>query len=166
MANYGIIRTVDGKEIISDQSTKPTEQFHPDYAKLFVSIPNTARQGYVKNGTKWEAPIHVDEGDTNEEADSQSQKHKQQVTKGLFFLELTRAERVAYKAAVKAGDKDVVNDLETCWEESGDIWLFNHASNPHKDVLTDLKALGILTDATIAKLTTIHKLDKAPPEVS
>ena len=166
MANYGIIHTVNGKEVIEDQSTDPTKQFHPDYAKLFVSIPNTARQGYVKNGTKWEAPTVWDEGDTNEEANAMAMRHTQQVTKSLFFLELTRAERLAYKAAVKAGDKDVVNDLETCWEESGDIWLFNHASNPHKDVLTDLKALGILTDATIAKLTTIHQLDKVPPGVS
>lgn len=166
MANYGIINTVDGKETILDQSADPTKQFHPDYAKLFVSIPSTARAGYVKNGTKWEAPTFVDSGDTNEEANALAMKHIQQVTKGVFFLELTRAERVAYKAAVKAGDKDVVNDLETCWEESGDVWLLNHASNPHKDVLADLKALGILTDATIAKLTTNHKLDKIPPTVS
>ena len=43
------------------------------------------------------------------------------------------------------------------------IWLANVPENTQfKDALTNLKAAGILSDATIAKLTTLLKLDRDP----
>ncbi len=160
MANYGLVETVDGKETVIEISADPTKQFHADLAEHFVSISASARPGWIKNGSKWEAPAAADPA-----PDTDSMLHAQCVTKGLFFLEITRAERAAYKAALKAGTNDTVNDLEDVWQDSGDVWLLDHVKNEHKDVLANLKADGILTDATITNLTTIHKLDKVPPGV-
>ena len=162
MANYGLVETIDGKETITNISSDPTKQFHADLAKLFVSVSASAREGWVKNGSKWEAP--ADKPDPV--PDTSAMVHTQCVTKALFFLELTRAERKAYKAALTAGTSDTVNDLEDLFQNSGDVWLLDHAQNEQgKDLLTNLKAEGILTDATITKLTTIHQLDKVPPGI-
>ena len=162
MANYGLVETINGKETITQVSSDPTKQFHEDLAKIFVSVSASAKSGWVKNGSKWEAPADI----PDPTPDTNSMVHTQCVTKSLFFLEMTRAERTAYKAAVKAGTSDTVNDLEDIFQNSGDVWLLDHAQNEQgKDVLANLKAEGILTDATITKLTTIHQLDKVPPGV-
>ena len=55
--------------------------------------------------------------------------------------------------------------MQGLWDEDpmAAIWLANTPENAEfKDALTNLKAAGILSDATIAKLTTFLKLDRDP----
>ena len=93
-------------------------------------------------------------------------KSQQTSRKALFMMHLTAADRTKYRAAVKDGSNDLVNDLELTWGSGGSVWLLNHAANTeYKNVLTDLKTAGILSDESIAKITTAFFLDKTPPNL-
>lgn len=68
----------------------PAGKFHPDVAKLFVSVPEGAVVGSVKNGSNWTHP-------TDDEP--APEPRRKQVTPPEFLLLFTPAERIAIRQA-------------------------------------------------------------------
>lgn len=139
-----------------------TKSYHPDLQSLFVDVPDGTGQGDVLNpsdGTWKKAgnPRTI----TPDIAPFSTQE--QEVPQAIFKSTLTREERKTWKA--KIGSDDTVDAMQGLWDEDpmAAIWLANVPENAEfKDALTNLKAAGILSDATIAKLTTLLKLDRDP----
>ncbi len=162
MTQKALIETdLEGNQRISTICADPAKNYHASIAALFVSVPNSAKVGFIKDGSTWKA-----EAEPSLAFDSGVAKSTQTARKPLFMINITAADRTKYRAAVKDGSNDLVNDLELTWDAGGTVWLLNHAANTeYKNVLTDLKAASILSDASIAKLTTAFSLDKTPPNI-
>ena len=151
----------EGKQRITIICANPSKNYHADIAALFVNVPNSAEVGFIKDGSTWKA-----EAASSIAIDNGIAKSQQTSRKPLFMTHVTAADRAKYRAAVKDGSNDLVNDLELTWGSGGTVWLLDNAANTeYKNVLTDLKTAGILSDASIAKITTAFSLDKTPPNL-
>jgi len=162
MTQKALIETdSEGNQRISVICADPAKNYHASIAGLFVSVPNSAKVGFIKDGSTWKA-----EAEPSIAFDNGIAKSQQMARKPLFMMNLITADRAKYRAAVKDGSNDLVNDLELTWDSGGTVWLLDNAANTeYKNVLTDLKTAGILSDASIAKLTTAFYLDKTPPNL-
>ena len=139
-----------------------TKSYHPDLQALFVDVPDDTNQGDVRNPSD-NTFKHAGNPKTISPDIAPFSPQEQEVPQAVFKSTLTRAERKAWKA--KIGSDDTVDAMQSLWDDNPmeSIWLANVAENAeYKDALTNLKAAGILGDATIAKLTTLLKLDKDP----
>ena len=139
-----------------------TKCYHPDLQALFVDVPDGTAQGDVRNPSD-NTFKHAGNPKTISPDIAPFSPQEQEVPQAVFKSTLTRAERKAWKA--KIGSDDTVDAMQGLWDETplASIWLANVAENTeYKDALTNLKAAGVLGDATIAKLTTLLKLDRDP----
>ena len=139
-----------------------TKCYHPDLQALFVDVPDGTAQGDVRNPSD-NTFKHAGNPKTISPDIAPFSTQEQEVPQAVFKSTLTRAERKAWKA--KIGSDDTVDAMQGLWDETplASIWLANVAENTeYKDALTNLKAAGVLGDATIAKLTTLLKLDRDP----
>ena len=139
-----------------------TKSYHPDLQALFVDVPDDTNQGDVRNPSD-NTFKHAGNPKTISPDIAPFSTQEQEVPQAVFKSTLTRAERKAWKA--KIGSDDTVDAMQGLWDETplASIWLANVAENAeYKDALTNLKAAGVIGDATIAKLTTLFKLDRDP----
>lgn len=86
MANFARIIN----DVAVDVSSNPTDEFHPDVASQFETVPAKVKQGWVRTDGQWAAPAPLPQPVTDAIT---------QVSPVEFMLLFTSAERVAIKAA-------------------------------------------------------------------
>lgn len=173
MANYALIETRgDGKECVTQIcSVDPKTRFHPDIAKLFVSVTASVKEGQIKSGSKWvddpelAAKAYVSKIAIGPDGSvgNKCSRDWQSISKANFILHVSRDARIKYRKAVADGNVDIVNALEDYWinTDGGEIWFKDTDKNPEwKNSIADLKTAGILTDADVTALSNFLFLDQ------
>ena len=110
----------------------PKTRYHPDLAKVFVSVPSNVKNGWIKTGTNtFKAPTPTTPNPNPAPGVGKVSVNDQKICKTEVMLVLTRAERQAWKA--KIGSDTLIDAIEEEWESNKETWFSTvNATNPYK----------------------------------